>query len=77
MKIGEEKPLIEIIQDIANGHNKKDLKLHYEFGLTYRFYVDDFKMIAYNGTGLYIGKVLNHKFRLDGYYKKLGNPYED
>jgi hypothetical protein len=78
MKIGEEKPLIEIIQEIANGHNKKDLKLRYEYGLTYRFYVDDFKMIAYNGTGLYIGKVLNDKFRLDGYFKKkLENPYED
>lgn len=70
MKIGETKPLIEFINDIANGQNKKDLELRYEWGLTYHFYIDDFKMIAYNGTGLCIGKCLNDKFELKGYFKK-------
>lgn len=70
MVIGETKTLIEIINEIALGKIKKDLKLHYEYGLTYRLYINDLKLIAYNGTGLYIGKVLNDKFRLEGYYKK-------
>ena len=70
MKIGEEKTLIEIIEEIANGKIKTDLELHYEYGLTYHFHIDDFRLIAYNGTGLYIGKVLNHKFKLERKYKK-------
>ena len=39
MKIGEEKTLIEIINEIAKGKIKKDLKLHYEYGLTYHLYM--------------------------------------
>lgn len=70
MKIGDEKKLIEIFNEIAEGKIKKNLSLHYEYGLTYRLYLDDLKMIAYNGTGLRIGKVLNDKFRLEGYYKE-------
>lgn len=70
MVIGETKTLIEIINEIALGKIKKDLKLHYEYGLTYHLYINDLKLIAYNGTGLYIGKVLNDKFKLEGYYKK-------
>lgn len=70
MKIGEEKTLIEIIEEIAKGKIKKDLRLHYEWGLSYHFYIEDFKMIADNGTGLRMGKCLNDKFRLDRYYKK-------
>lgn len=69
MKIGEEKTLIEIINEIAEGKIKKDLELHYEWGLYYHFYIHDFKMIARNGTSLRIGKCLNDKFRLERYYK--------
>ena len=70
MKIGEEKTLLEIIQEIAQGKIKKDLDLHYEWGLRYRLYIDTLRLIAYNGTGLMAGKVLNDKFRLEGYYKE-------
>jgi hypothetical protein len=70
MKIGDEKTILEIIQEIARGKIKKDLELHYEWGLRYRLYIDDLKLIAYNGTGLRTGKVLNEKFKLEGYYKK-------
>ena len=70
MKIGDEKTMIEIINEIADGKIKKDLELHYEWGLRYRLFIDDLKLIAYNGTGLRIGKVLNDKFKLYGYYKK-------
>ena len=73
MKIGDEKTLIEILNEIASGKIKKDLILHYEYGLTYHLYLDSLKMIAYNGTGLYIGKVLNDKFKLEGYYKEEEN----
>ena len=69
MKIGETKTLIEIINEIANSKIKKDLELHYEYGLTYHLYIDDLKLIAYNGTGLYTGKVLNDKFTLQKYFK--------
>ena len=65
MKKGEEKTLLEIIEEIAKGKIKTDLYLHYEGGLYYRFYIDSFKLIADNGTGLYIHKVLNHKFKLE------------
>lgn len=70
MKIGEEKTLIEIINEIAQGKIKKDLELHYEWGLRYRLFIDNLKLIAFNGTGLMPGKVLNDKFKLEGYYKK-------
>lgn len=69
MKIGDEIILIEIINEIAKGKIKKDIELHYEYGLSYRFYINDFKMIAYNGTSLRIGKVLNDKFKIEGWYK--------
>lgn len=69
MKIGEEKTLLEIIEEIAKGKIKHDLKLHYEYGLSYRLHIDDLRMIAYNGTGLCAGKVLNDKFKLEGWYK--------
>lgn len=70
MKIGEEKTMLEIIEEIAKGKIKTDIELRYEYGLTYHFYIDSFKAIAYNGTGLYIGKVLNDKFKLVSRYKK-------
>lgn len=70
MKIGDEKTMIEIINEVASGKIKKDLELHYKYGLTYHLYIDDLKMIAFNGTGLRVGKVLNDKFKLTGYYKK-------
>lgn len=63
MKIGEEKTLLEIIEEIAKGKIRTDLHLHYEHGLYYTFYIDDFKLIASNGTGLIIKKVLNDKFK--------------
>ena len=50
----------EISSNIENKKSmkiKKDLILHYEYGLTYHLYLDSLKMIAYNGTGLYIGKI--------------------
>lgn len=64
MKIGEEKTLLEIIEEIAKGKIKTNIYLHYEYGLYYTFYIDNFKLIADNGTGLIIGKVLNDKFKL-------------
>lgn len=70
MKIGDEVSLLEIIQEIAKGKIKKDIKLRYEYGLTYRLHIEDLKLIAYNGTGLYAGKVLNDKFKILGYYVK-------
>lgn len=63
MKKGEEKTLLEIIEEIAKGKIKTDLHLHYEHGLYYTFYLDSFKLIADNGTGLIIKKVLNDKFK--------------
>jgi len=63
VKIGEEKTLLEIIEEIARGKIRTDLHLHYEYGLYYTFYIDDFKLIANNGTGLIIKKVLNDKFK--------------
>lgn len=63
MKIGEEKTLLEIIKEIAKGKIRDDLHLHYENGLYYTFYIDDFKLIAPNGTGLIIKRVLNDKFK--------------
>lgn len=63
MKKGEEKTLLEIIEEIAKGKIKTDLYLHYEYGLYYTFYLDSFKLIANNGTGLIISKVLNDKFK--------------
>lgn len=65
MKKGEEKTLLEIIEEIAKGKIKTDLYLHYEYGLYYTFYIDSFKLIADNGTGLIISKVLNDKFKLE------------
>lgn len=70
MKIGDEITLLSIIEEIAKSKIKKDIKLKYEYGLTYRLYIDDLKLIAYNGTGLYTGKVLNDKFKILGYYSK-------
>lgn len=70
MKKGEEKTLLEIIEEISKNKIRTDLYLHYEYGLDYTFYIDDFKLIAYNGTGLYINKVLNHKFTLIRKLKK-------
>lgn len=70
MKKGEEKTLLEIIEEIAKGKIKTDLYLHYEYGLYYTFYIEDFKLIADNGTGLIIGKVLNDKFKLDHKIKR-------
>lgn len=64
MEKGEEKTLLEIIEEIAKGTIKTDLYLHYEYGLDYTFYINSFKLIADNGTGLYIHKVLNDKFKL-------------
>ena len=66
MKIGEKKTLLEIIKEVAQGKIKNNLYLEYEYGLSYTFYLDDFRLIAYNGTGLIISKVLNDKFRLVG-----------
>ncbi len=68
MKIGDEVSFLEIIQEIAKGKIKKDVRLRYEYGLTYRLYINDLKLIAYNGTGLYAGKILNDKFKILGYY---------
>lgn len=70
MKVGETKTLLEIIEEIAKNKIRTNLYLHYEYGLDYTFYIDDFKLIAYNGTGLYINKVLDHKFTLIRKIKK-------
>lgn len=70
MKIGETKKFVEIINEVASGKIKRDLILRYEYGLTYHFRIEDLTLVAYNGTGLYEGKVLNDKFTLERYYKK-------
>ena len=53
-----------LIDILTNKTRKKKIQIKYEAGY-YTFYVDDFKIIKNsNGTGLVIGKILDHKIEI-------------